>query len=366
VRLSLSLPVSIALDRALLTVAALFFVGFCFSAVFLGSGIFRMLSGLAGAFFLTYFILVYRVRIWVPLVAALIMLVVTMVKADSNFLSSLFFIFSLFSSLCLAILIRDHDLGWVFITIPLFLFSCFLLYLFAVLEFGPTEFNSVFKGYSRNGVGAVLLALLSGYVWYCYEKKSNPSILLGALALFLMFPLYGRANIVGGAVLFALVLYLNLGLAGSFCLGLLSVLLLTLGFDPLLNYILGSTNFSAGIESPRSEMLREYVDQTNVGSFFWGTKLSAVDSIVDHGGNTHNAFLRAHSYFGLVGIGIILALSVAVLLMLSNGLFVLLVISAVFIARASLDIIYLGNIFDYLLLGPFLYFYRPDRSTVVL
>ncbi len=365
-RLSLSLPVAIRLDRALLTVAALFFLGFCFSAVFLGSGTFRMLSGLTGAFFLTYFLSVYRVRVWIPLVVALIMLGITIVKADSNFLASLFFILSLFSSLCLAILIRDHDLGWVFITIPLSLFSFFLLYLFAVLEFGPSEFNSVFKGYSRNGVGAVLLALLSGYVWYCYEKNSKPSILLGALALLLMFPLYGRANIVGGAVLFALVLYLNFGLAGSFFLGLLSVLLLTLGFDPLLNYISGSTNFSAGFESPRSEMLREYADQTNVSSLFLGTELSAVDSIVDHGGNTHNAFLRAHSYFGLVSIGIILALSVAVLLMLSNGLFVLSVISAVFIARASLDIIYLGNIFDYLLLGPFVYFYRPDRSTVVL
>lgn len=37
----------------------------------------------------------------------------------------------------------------------------------------------------------------------------------------------------------------------------------------------------------------------------------------------------------------------------------------VFLGRAFLDIIYLGNIFDYLMLGPFLYYFRPKKIGVV-
>src|SRR5690606_16090567 len=132
-------------------------------------------------------------------------------------------ILSLFSSVCLAILIRDYELGPVLITAPLLLFSLFLLYLFMVLRFGPNEFNVLFVGYSRNGVGAVLLALSLGYVWYCYEKGHRPSVIIGGLVLFLMFPLYGRANILGGAVVFGVILYLNFGLAGTFFMSLVLI-----------------------------------------------------------------------------------------------------------------------------------------------
>ncbi|RMJ03922.1 hypothetical protein DOQ08_01242 [Marinobacter litoralis] len=350
----------------MLTVMALIYLCFCFAAFFFGSSMFRLLSGLTGSFFVFYFLLVYRVRVWVPVATALMMLGIAVLKVDSSFQASLFFVLSLFSSVCLAILIRDYGLGRVLITVPLLLYSLFLLYLFSVLEFGPNEFNSVFDGYSRNGVGAVLLAFSMGYVWYCYEKDLKPSLFLGALVLFLMFPLYGRANIIGGAVLFGLMLYLNFGFVGLLFLGLLLSVGSVLGFDYISGYLSVNTNFSSGLESLRSEMLRGYAEQTNLGSFFLGTKLSAVESIVDHGGNAHNAFLRAHSYFGLMSFCVILAFAAAVALMLSNGQFVLAIISLVLIARASLDIIYLGNIFDFLMLGPFLYFYRPIRSTVCL
>lgn len=365
-RLNFCLPVSLRLDRAILLSASLIHIYFCFSALFIGSSFFRLLSGLTGAFFVIYFLMVYRVRTLIPSAIALLMLGVAVLKADSDFLASTFFILTLFSSLCLAILIRDYDLGCVLIKLPLLLFSLFLLYLFLVLGYDPDDFNDVFDGYSRNGLGAVLLAFSLGYVWYCYEKRQRPSLILGGLVLFLMLPLYGRANILGGVVVFLLILYMNFGATGWFLLGLIFIVSLIFGFDYISEYLSAKTKFSAGFESPRFEMLQDYFSETDLSSLFVGTDLSIVNSIVDHGGNTHNAFLRAHSYFGFVSVVLVIGLAIGVVLLVSNGFFVLAIIALAFIARAFLDIIYLGNIFDFLMLGPFLYFYRPLRSNLYL
>lgn len=327
---------------------------------------FRLLSGLIGGLFIVYFLSVYRVRVWIPLLILLLMLGVTVVKADANLHASLFFILTLFSSLCLAILVRDYDLGLVLIKLPLLLFSLLLLYLHFIMGFGPNDFNHVFQRYSRNGVGAVLLAFSLGYVWYSYEKKIRPSLVLGVIIFLLMLPLYGRANIFGGAVVFVLILYLNFGFVGLFFLTLLFTGGLVAGFGHISEYLVAKTNFGAGLESPRSEMLEGYVRATDIGSVILGTDLSIVESIVDHGGNSHNAFLRTHSYFGFIGLVLIFMLSTGFLLLFSNGLAVLAIIALVFIGRASLDIIYFGNVFDFLMMGPFLYFYRPVRSTLCL
>ncbi|MBN7771292.1 hypothetical protein KUV44_08395 [Marinobacter daepoensis] len=365
-KLNPDFPLSIEIDRLILLFLALLYLAFGFASVFMGSSMFRLMGGLTGAFFIAYFLMVYRARVLVPALVALLMIVFILFSEERNLLSGLFFVLALFSSLCLSVLIRDYSLGFLLVKTPLVLFSFFLLYLHFVRGFGPNEFNDVFQGYSRNGVGSILLAFSIGYVWYCVEKGTRPSLLLGLIVFFLMFPLYGRANIFGGAVVFFLIAYLNIGLVGSFVLALLCFGVLAAGYGYISEFFLEKTNFGAGIESARSEMIKGYVRETDLKSLFLGTDLSKVEAIVEHGGNPHNSFLRAHSYFGLISIVMGLFFALGILLLLSNSLMVLTSLALVFLGRAYLDIIYFGNLFDFLMLGPFLHFFRPARSRLCL
>lgn len=358
-------PVSISLERGILMAILLVYVGLAFGSLFFGSSILRGLAGITGLAFVVLFLLLYRVRLWLGLGLVCALLAVRLLQPTPELVSAVFFVGALVSCFCLSLLIRDFDLGFVAIQVPLFLLIFYVAFLWLVKGFSPDDFNTVFSGYSRNGVGAIILALMVGYVWYCYEKGVYPSLFLIFLGFILMFPLYGRANIFFGALVLGLAFNYRFGSASSFLFALPLVVLLIVFSGVLSDYFTDKTNFSSGFESPRTAMLADYWESLDFKFFFLGGDLSAVPTIAEYEGNPHNSFVRAHAFFGIFAISLFVVFIFPLLLSMFFGNWMLAGLGLVFLGRAFLDIIYLGNIFDYLMLGPFIHYFRPKMVDVV-
>lgn len=364
-KVNATFPVSISVERGILMAVLMVYVLLAWVSLFSGSPLFRGVTGIAGLAFVALYLLLYRVRFWLPLALVCALLAVGVLQPAPALVSAVFFVAALASSFCLALLIRDFDLGLVGIKIPFYLFVFYIAFLWLVKGFSPDDFNAVFSGYSRNGVGAALLALMIGYVWYCYEKGEHPSLPLVFLGFLLMFPLYGRANIFFGAVVFVLAFNYRFGSTVSFVLALPSVIFLLLFSGMLHDYLMARTNFSSGLESARTAMLADYWGALDLRSLLLGGDLSKVPSIAEYGGNPHNAFVRAHAFFGVLALALVGVLFFSLMLSVFFGNWMMAGLGLVFLGRAFLDIIYLGNIFDYLMLGPFLYYFRPKMIGVV-
>lgn len=365
-RVNLSFPVSFDFSKLVIGVGlATYFVLATISLV-TGSTVARLLSGFVGLAFVFLFVFSYRLKLTFPIFLIVSMLAGVVLSPLVNLGSSLFFVASVFSTVCISIYVRDYSLGHLAILIPFKIFSSFLLFLWLLKGYGPGQFNELFSGYSRNGVGAILLAFMVGHVWYCYEKDLKPSMFWIALAFVLMFPLYGRANIFFSGGVFLLALHLRFGAVGVLIFGLTALGITFLFSESLFLYFSTKTNFSSGFESARVKMLMDYVSSLNVKSLVFGIDLNSIESIREYGGNAHNAFLRAHAFFGVAILPGFMVLLVAIGVMIFNTHFVLLLLSLVFLGRAFLDIIFFGNIFDFMLWGPLLHYFRPELLRITL
>lgn len=98
-----------------------------------------------------------------------------------------------------------------------------------------------------------------------------------------MFPLYGRANIFFGAVVFGLAFNYRFGSTVSFVLALPSVIFLLLFSGMLHDYLMARTNFSSGLESARTAMLADYWGALDLRFLLLGGDLSKVPSIAEYG-----------------------------------------------------------------------------------
>jgi hypothetical protein len=232
--------------------------------------------------------------------------------------------------------------------LPFYIVLSATLILFLAFGYGPVEFNTVLAGYSRNGYSAVLLAFAGGYVFSRIYRGKQVSLVLMVLVLISSFPLYGRSGIAMAFVLFLVVLcYRSLRLAALF--GGAGILCALFSLDLIENYIYGATNFSAGMESPRSEMLLQYLDSIDGLSLLTGSDITQIPIIFEYNNNPHNAFLLLHSYYGVSMVLLMCLIAASLFKLFLEKKFALLAVAVLFLCRALFDIIYLFGLFDYLL-----------------
>lgn len=239
--------------------------------------------------------------------------------------------------------------------LPFYIILGATLILFLVFGYGPAEFNTVLAGYSRNGYSAILLAFAGGYIFSRIYRGKRISLVLMMLVLISSFPLYGRSGIAMAFSLFVVVLcYRSLRVAAL--VGGAGILCALSSLDIIESYIYGATNFSAGMDSPRSEMLLQYLDSINGLGLLTGLDLSQVPLIFEYNNNPHNAFLLLHSYYGISMILLICLIAISLFKLFVEKKFALLAIAVLFLCRALFDIIYLFGLFDYLLF-PLLFYW---------
>ncbi|MFW0886803.1 UNVERIFIED_CONTAM: hypothetical protein MKS84_08865 [Pseudomonas sp. JL1] len=252
--------------------------------------------------------------------------------------------------------------------LPFYLVLGGTLVLFLGFGYGPAEFNTVLDGYSRNGYSAILLAFAGGYVFSRAYRGRKVSLLLMVLVLVSSFPLYGRSGI---AMAFALVLVVlcHRSIKLAVLLGGVGLLVAVFSLESIESYIYGATNFSAGMESPRSEMLAQYLDSLDGVSFLFGVDLGRVPMILEYNKNPHNAFILLHSYYGISVIPLMGLFVISLFKLFVERKFMLLMVAVLFLCRAVFDIIYLFGLFDYLLFPLLFYFvfskyFRPPASSI--
>lgn len=231
---------------------------------------------------------------------------------------------------------------------PFYLLLGVTLFLFLGLGYGPSEFNTVLTGYSRNGYSAILLAFASGYIFSRVYREKKISLFLMLLVLVSSFPLYGRSGIAMAFALFIVVLF-HRSAKIALLIGVMGLVGVIFGLDSIEKFVLGATNFSSGIESPRSEMLAQYIERVDAWGLFFGVDLGSVPVIVEYKGNPHNAFILLHSYYGIASVSLLCLFVISCWMLFVEKQYTLLVVALIFLVRAFFDIIYLFGLFDYLI-----------------
>jgi hypothetical protein len=249
-------------------------------------------------------------------------------------------------------------------------FYCYLIltvFLIAVRGYGPADFDDFFSGIGRNGYSAILVATASGYLVSRGLRGLSASVILIGVALACSVFLYGRSSIGALAVVFAFVAFRRSPKISTIMI-VAAIWLILIGYAELQALSMLDTNFKAGLDSARWEMLEEYRLALNAKTLVFGVNLNTLPTVVEYDGNPHNAFLRLHSSVGIAAycFAVVFAMSMASLIRQKQLLQLVVLMAILF--RAFTDIILIFGTVDLffipLLFYPFFRRYWPERAPV--
>jgi len=240
------------------------------------------------------------------------------------------------------------------------------VYLIVVRGYGAAEFDEFFLGIGRNGYSAILVATACGYV-VSRELRALPSsaVLIG-VALACSVVLYGRSSITALAVLFAAVAFKRAPKLST----LIMIALIGLaiyGYELLNTLNQLDTNFKAGVDSERWDILAEYRQALNPQTIGLGVDLRTLPTVVENDGNPHNAFLRLHSTIGVSALLFVSIFLWSIVSLIRQSMWLLLAVLIIILFRAFTDIILVFGTVDVffvpLLFYPFFQAYWQRDAT---
>jgi hypothetical protein len=243
-----------------------------------------------------------------------------------------------------------------------FLWFAYLIVLFFVpFIIQNTDPNDVFNpAYtSRNFISCVLLTGLAYHIISCFQNDKRPSFILIILSLIIAIWAIGRGGIISiGFILVAYPFMLKIRTRYKVlifsAIAALSLIAFFVFKDVLLQYGLGRFT-SMGMGSERANINSDYLEASlhSIRNFLFGCPLYKIPALISLGIdpnlpiNPHNALIRAHVYYGLGGLlllmGVILFASYK-LLITRNYILLILLISLLF--RSLLDSISFHGPFD--------------------
>lgn len=240
------------------------------------------------------------------------------------------------------------------------------VFLILVRGYGPAEFDDFFLGIGRNGYSAILVAAGCGYVVSREVRALPTSPLLMGVALACSVVLYGRSSITALTVLFAVVAFKRAPRLSA--LAMVAVIgLIVYGYELLETLNQLDTNFRAGVDSERWDMLTEYQQGLNAKTIGLGVDLRTLPTVVQNDGNPHNAFLRLHSSIGASTLLFASSFVWSIASLISQRMWLLLASLLVILFRAFTDIILIFGTVDLffmpLLFYPFFQVYFPRQSV---
>jgi|GEM_PF-2863847 len=186
--------------------------------------------------------------------------------------------------------------------------SLMLYYVFFIVSglekgFAPYEINEYLENSSVNGVSALALIFQIFYSTSYYKLHKKLPYITPLITMVICIMAFGRSGIAVSVLILLLTFFVNYKhykILNSFFLVSLIVLFLFL-FQELLQFFEHYTNFGRGLESPRQEMLNDYLSVVNFISFFTGgINLLSIPSISIHDGNPHNAYIYSHAGLGIL------------------------------------------------------------------
>lgn len=225
--------------------------------------------------------------------------------------------------------------------------------------FKPEFGNNILSLSSRNIVSGYLLLLIIYYLFLTYILNKKINVFLILLFVFNCFILYGRSGVALSCLLLLYSLYKRYG--SKLILIMVSIILASIGY--LYTIFLQYTNFSSGLDTPRSEMAIEYMTNLTTHDIFFGRDIEHCCSIILQYRNPHNTFLNGHIEFGIMHTIIISFIALVIIASRKTELIFLLLILYL---RYAIDVIGLFSFTDIVLYAIFIYSYKLlFKGTIV-
>ncbi len=254
----------------------------------------------------------------------------------------------LFWNITLSILALKYKVRKILLLI-FCLFSSYVFFQGFLNRFDPDFGNHILAESSRNYVSAILIIYYISYAVLSYIDKSKVGILISLLLFVNCVILFGRTGIAVSCMLLIYAIYDNYGTKVSV---LISIVLATLS-SIIYYYALEYTNFADGLETPRTLMIKEYIENINEREFLLGRNFfDCCQTIVAFGPNPHNSFIALHSIYGFYGISISIFALMVVFFSRKFALFFLLIL---IYFRYFFDVLGLFYFLDFAIVMIFIY-----------
>ncbi|WP_285425067.1 hypothetical protein [Pseudomonas sp. efr-133-TYG-103a] len=268
-------------------------------------------------------------------------------NSEETSFRSVFTVFILLGCFGVAWFTLDYEKTAVFFEYPFYLMLAFSLYLIVVEGYGPSQFNNLLEGSSRNVYSGALIALASGYIYSRVLTGKVIALWPLFLVVVISIPLYSRNGLVISVLLFSFVLIKRSPIAAAVC-AFLSMVAVALFWSQIMDAVMVDTNLGAGLTSDRFKIAGDFLAHLNFLNVLKGTDLSQVDAVVDFGGNPHNAYIRLQSFYGAALLPFLVVVFVSLIQLLVDKKYLLAFVLFLYLFRAYFDIFYLFNLFDFL------------------
>lgn len=242
----------------------------------------------------------------------------------------------------------------------------------------PEPLGAIFEGSSTNALPSYLIVIQLTYSLAFYLKYNRFPIFSSISTLVVAIFGLGRGSMIVAALIVLLSVIVNI--VSSKTDRRTSIRLVALSVFPLIYYLYinyaeiqgaiedlyEGSKFAAGIiDEHRERMLIDYLGKIDGWTFIFGTDYSGTSIVQYYGGNPHNSFIRAHSFYGLMGL--MLIITPLLLIVLSKRIISHKVIAislfSLALLRASTEPIFFPTTLDFFyLLSCFIYF---RFSTIV-
>ena len=264
----------------------------------------------------------------VCVLSATLLLMLVVVFGNNHGFSPVFYLFSTLSAFYAAKQFGSFPLRHVRLCLEIvFWTAAFGIACGLALHWGsPEPLGEIIPGSSTNGLPSYLIVLQIALAISVFLEKARLPV-LSAVATFIVavFGL-GRGSIAVSALVILFSCFVNIfwgwriGRKKGFGGWLVLLLCIVVGVGSYLwqvgaiDTLLVGTKWAWGVlDPPRERMLVDYLGKLDWWSIWVGADYSGTSIVTLYGGNPHNSYIRLHSYYGLVGLLIIVLSPFAIL-----------------------------------------------------
>ncbi|GAA4882754.1 hypothetical protein GCM10023311_01070 [Flaviramulus aquimarinus] len=235
----------------------------------------------------------------------------------------------------------------------------FISYKLFVLEIHP---NLLYEGLSRNHAGFAVVFYTIFLLFHLKVTYNRFPILPPLIGVVLAFFLFGRTSLIVTFILLLVVLFYKFKsnhkariVAIFLFLGLCYYLWLKYG-----SLLSTETNLGEGLDTPRWELWRIYIESINFINIFTGVDVTELRMYDQFGGNPHNSFIKFHSRVGIGSFAFITLFFLSIFKYLKTKQYYIFWLLILLTIRAFFDSdIFIGN-FDFIFFIITFYWIKTD------
>ena len=243
----------------------------------------------------------------------------------------------------------------------------------------PEPLEGLIHGTSTNGIPSYLIVVQVAYSLIFFLKHERLPILSSITTFVVAVFGLGRGSIVVGGLILLFSIFMNAVLSKNNqrffvyfggLVSLLSFLYFYINSEEMLSMVqelLSRSKFSGGLlDEHRGLMIKDYINKIDTWSFIFGTDYSDTSIEKYYGGNPHNSYIRAHSFYGL---GALICIIIPIILVLGSSRFhidKIIAIILLFFAllRATTEPIFFPSALDFFYFFYFLAFFRFSKKRI--